>query len=93
MALTYVNVVMRLSNNERKEVNINLYQKKKKPNLSKERLQPFVIRGKENNWNNLTTKENELRSKNNELSSQKESLQKELKSIEETNLKDYYLKI
>ena len=48
-----------ICNNEKKEVNINLYQKKKKPNLSKERLQPFVIRGKENNWNNLTTKENE----------------------------------
>ena len=46
-------------NNEKKEVNINLFQKKMKPNLSKERLQPFVIKGKENNWNNLTTKEKE----------------------------------
>ena len=48
-----------ICNNEKKEININLYQKKKKPNLSKERLQPFVISGKDNNWNNLTTKENE----------------------------------
>ena len=48
-----------ICNNEKKEVNINLYQKKKKQNLSKQRIQPFVISGKENNWNNLTTKENE----------------------------------
>ena len=48
-----------ICNNEKKEVNINLYQKKKRPNLSKERMQPFVISGKENNWNNITTKENE----------------------------------
>ena len=48
-----------ISNNERKEVNINLYQKKKRQNLSKERMQPFVIKGKAKNWNYTTKKENE----------------------------------
>ena len=38
-----------LSNDEKKEVNINLYTKKKKQKLSKERIQPFVIKGKEKN--------------------------------------------
>ena len=37
------------SNNEKKEVNINLFTKKKKQKLSKERIQPFVIKGKEKN--------------------------------------------
>ena len=47
-----------ISNNEKKEININLYQKKR-PNLSKEKMQPFVIKGKEKNWNFITRKENE----------------------------------
>ena len=46
-----------ISNNERKEVNINLYQKKKRQNLSKEKVQPFFIKGKNKNWNNITKKE------------------------------------
>ena len=50
-----------LSNNKKKEVNLYLYQKKKEQNLSKERMQPFVIIGKENNWNFTTTKENETK--------------------------------
>ena len=48
-------------NNERKEVNINFYQKKKEQNLSQERIQPFDIIGKENNWNYTTSKENEIK--------------------------------
>ena len=44
-----------MSNNEKKEININLYQKKR-PNLSKEKMQPFVIKGKEKNWNFITRK-------------------------------------
>jgi hypothetical protein len=46
-------------NNAKKEININLYQKKKKQNLSKQRIQPIAINGKKKNWNNLTTKKNE----------------------------------
>ena len=47
-----------ISNNEAREVNINLYQKKKRQNLSKERMQPFLIKGKAKNLN-FTTKKNE----------------------------------
>ena len=47
-----------LSNNEAKEVNINLYHKKKRQNLSKEKVQPFFIKGKNKNWNYITQKEN-----------------------------------
>ena len=36
-------------NNERKEVNIIFYQKKKEQNLSQERIQFFDLIGKENN--------------------------------------------
>ena len=46
-----------ISNNERKEVNINLYQKKKRQNLSKEKVQPFFIKGKNKNWNIITKKD------------------------------------
>ena len=46
-------------NNERKEVNINLYENKKKPYLSKERVQPFEIIGKEKDWNIITSRESE----------------------------------
>ena len=46
-----------ISNNERKEVNIYLYQKKKRQNLSKEKVQPFFIKGKSKNWNIITKKE------------------------------------
>ena len=47
-----------ISNNERKEVNINLYTKKKRQNLSKEKVQPFFIKGKDKNWNYISKKEN-----------------------------------
>jgi hypothetical protein len=50
-----------ISNNEKKEVNINLYQKKKRQNLSKERIQPFVIKSQGNKWNYTTRKENETK--------------------------------
>ena len=41
------------------QVNINLFQTKNEAKFIKGKAQPFVIRGKENNWNNLTTKEKE----------------------------------
>ena len=48
-----------ICNNEKKEVNINLYQKKKTQYLSKQRMQPFVIIGNDKKWNFITRKENE----------------------------------
>ena len=46
-----------LSNDEKKEVNINLYTKKKKQKLSKERIQPFIIKGKDKNRNYIPKNE------------------------------------
>ena len=46
-----------LSNNEKKEVNINLYTRKKKQKISKERIQPFFIKGKEKNKNFIAKNE------------------------------------
>ncbi len=48
-----------ICNNEKKEVNINLYQKKKTQYLSKQKMQPFVIIGNEKKWNFIMQKENE----------------------------------
>ena len=50
-----------ICNNEKKEVNINLYQKKKRQILSKEKMQPFVIKGQENKWNITSRKQNETK--------------------------------
>ena len=47
-----------ICNNEKKEVNINLYQKKKTQYLSKQKMQPFVIIGNEKKWNFIMQKEN-----------------------------------
>ena len=46
---------------KKKEVNINLYQKKKRQNLSKEKIQPFVIKSQGNKRNYTTRKENETK--------------------------------
>ena len=48
-----------ICNNEKKEVNINLYQKKKTQYLSKQKMRPFVIIGNEKKWNFIMRKENE----------------------------------
>ena len=47
-----------ISNDEKKEVNINLFQSKKNKKLSKQRLKPLLIKGEEDN-NNFIPKENE----------------------------------
>ena len=48
-----------LSNNEEKEINIILYQKKRQ-NLLKDKMNHFVIKGKKKNFNLTTNKENEV---------------------------------
>jgi len=50
-----------INNNSKKEVDINIYQKKKKQKLSKQRIQPIAISGKKKNWNKITKKENETK--------------------------------
>ena len=73
-----------ICNNAKKEVNINLFQKKKNQNLSKQRIQPIAIKGKKKNWNNLTTKENESKLiikgiKNNKKKKMKKNMKTKMK--------------
>ena len=81
-------------NNAKKEVNINLFQKKKKQNLSKQRIQPIAINGKKKNWSNLTTKENEskliIRGTKNK---KKKENEKEHEEVDEAILNNDYNKI
>ena len=46
-------------NKNRKEVQINMDKKTRKAPLIKQRIQPVKIKGKENNWNDAITKEND----------------------------------
>ena len=46
-------------NNQRKEVQINMAKKAKKKYLSKQKIQPVVIKGQENNWNKLVKEQND----------------------------------
>lgn len=48
--------------NKRKEININMTMKKEKSkNLSKQRVQPVILKGNEKNWNKINKKENDVK--------------------------------
>ena len=45
-------------NRNRKEVQINMIKRTRKAPLTKQKVQPVIIKGKENDWNDLISKEN-----------------------------------
>ena len=46
-------------NNKRREVQINMVKRTKKNPLIKQKVQPVSIKGKENNWNDIITEQND----------------------------------
>ena len=46
-------------NNKRKEVQINMVKRSKKKQLRQQKIQPVSIKGKENNWNDIITQQND----------------------------------
>ena len=46
-------------NNKRREVQINMAKKAKKKQLRQQKIQPVSIKGKENNWNDIITQQND----------------------------------
>ena len=56
---SYETVDWNKKNNKRKEVQINMVKRPKQKFLAKQKVPPIVIKGKENDWNNLVKEEND----------------------------------
>ena len=56
---SYDTVDWNKKNNKRKEVQINMVKRPKKKIITKQKIQPVIIKGQENNWNNLIKQEND----------------------------------